>query len=268
MITIKSGIDYFPLDCQLDDKMELIEAEFGLKGFAIIVKLFQKIYGGEGYYCEWTNEVALLFGKNNGLSESAVSEIVNAAIRRGMFSKKHYEEYQILTSHGIQKRYLEAVSRRKSVSVKKEYLLITDAQIYKNVDISSKNVYKKPKNEYISKQSKVKESKVNNNTCSKDADALFETLWDLYPIKRGKGSVSKTQKEKLYKIGIDEMTRAINRYIAEQQEKGTDIKYYKQGSTFFNSGYIDYLDENYAPVTEENKKTQTIDELWGGFNAE
>ena len=56
---MKSGLEYFPLDVHLDEKFELIEAEFGLTGFAVIVKLFQRIYGGQGYYCEWTNEVAL-----------------------------------------------------------------------------------------------------------------------------------------------------------------------------------------------------------------
>ena len=48
------GIPYFPLDVYVDDKIRLIEAEFGLKGFAVIVKLYQKIYGGFGYYCEST----------------------------------------------------------------------------------------------------------------------------------------------------------------------------------------------------------------------
>ena len=31
---IKAGLDYFELDCHMDEKVELIEAEFGLKGFA------------------------------------------------------------------------------------------------------------------------------------------------------------------------------------------------------------------------------------------
>ena len=57
----KSGIDYFPLDVSMNDSMKLIEAEFGLKGFAVVVKLWQKIYGGEGYYCEWTEEVDFNF---------------------------------------------------------------------------------------------------------------------------------------------------------------------------------------------------------------
>lgn len=116
-------------------------------------------------------------------------------------------------------------------------------------------------------QENLRDNNTFNNTTN-NICAFFENLWELYPIKRGKGSVSKTQKEKLFKIGIDEMARAINRYITEQQANGTDIKYYKQGSTFFNSGYVDYLDENYAPITDEKQKTQTIEDLWGEFNAE
>ena len=57
----KSGLPYVPLDVTLDNKFALIEAEFGIKGFGVIVKLFQEIYGGQGYYAEWTDEIALLF---------------------------------------------------------------------------------------------------------------------------------------------------------------------------------------------------------------
>ena len=153
-------INYFPLNVHLDDKFELIEAEFGLKGFAIVVKLFQKIYGQQGYYCEWTEDVALLFGKNVGLGGDAVSEIVRAAIKRGIFDSELYDKYQILTSRGIQERYFEAVSRRKEVEVRKEYLLIKVDQIYKNVRILNENVNISSKNVNISEQKKVEESKV------------------------------------------------------------------------------------------------------------
>ena len=160
---MKSGIDYFPLDVSLDDKIELIEAEFGLTGFAVIVKLFQKIYGGQGYYCEWTNEVALLFAKRIGLGGSVVSEIVSASVKRGIFSESIFQKYSVLTSAGIQKRYLEAVSRRKKIPVKKEYLLLKCAQLPENVDISSENVCTNQKNDDTFKQSKVKESKVKES---------------------------------------------------------------------------------------------------------
>ena len=166
---MKSGLDYFSLDVHLDEKFELIEAEFGLKGFAVIVKLLQKIYGQHGYYCEWTEEIALLFSRNIGYCDdaekggNAVSEIVRAAIKRGIFDKTLYEKHGILTSEGIQKRYLEATSRRKEVSIKSEYLLLCNTQNFKNVNILSGNVCISSKNAYANKQSKVKESKVKES---------------------------------------------------------------------------------------------------------
>lgn len=155
----KDGLDYFPLDCQLDDKLKLIEAEYGITGFAVVVRLFQRIYGGKGYYCEWSNEVALLFAREVGLGGSVVSQILEASIRRGIFSKELFDKCEILTSHGIQKRYLEAVSRRQKVEIEKSYLLVDADNLSKNVYISSKNVYRNDKNVDISQQSKVKESK-------------------------------------------------------------------------------------------------------------
>ena len=79
---------------------------------------------------------------------------------------------------------------------------------------------------------------------------FFDQIWKLYPKKEGKGQVSLTQKKKLYNIGLEEMTRAIERY--KKAKEGTDRKYLQNGSTFFNSGYVDYLDANY-----EDKPIQT-----------
>lgn len=182
----KSGLDYFPLDVHLDAKFELIEAEFGLKGFGVVVKLLQKIYGGEGYYLEWTNEVGLLFSRHVGEGYELVSEIVAAAIRRGIFDRELFEKYGVLTSSGIQRRFFQAMSRRQRVEVKKQYLLFPDAQKYRNVyiitgnaDISNENgdIFKQSK----VKKSKVKESKTTTSTSNDNSDVvgvvrLFETI--------------------------------------------------------------------------------------------
>lgn len=159
----KSGIDYFPLDVNLNAKFELIEAEFGLTGFGVVVHLLQEIYGKAGYYIEWTEEVALLFARKVGLGGSVVSEIVEAAIRRGMFDKEKYDKYRVLTSKGIQERYFEAVSRRKTLEVDYNILLVNAAQILPNVDIRAKNVNILSENADISKQSKVEESRVEKS---------------------------------------------------------------------------------------------------------
>lgn len=151
------GIPYFPLDCQLDEKIQLIEAEFGLTGFAVVVKLLQRIYGGHGYYCEWTKDVELLFSAGLAGGGNSVSEIVQAALRREIFSKKLYDKYHILTSKGIQKRYFEAVSRRKKVEAIREYLLLDSVFSLPNVDILSKNAYISSEN--VSKTEQRKEEK-------------------------------------------------------------------------------------------------------------
>jgi len=163
MSTLKSGVDYFPLDVHIDDKLELIEAEFGLVGFAVVVKLWQKIYAGLGYYCEWNDEVALLFAKKNYVGGNVVSEILDASIRRGIFDKELYDKYGVLTSKGIQKRYLNIVKRRKKIEFFGEYLLISVPEDMENVYIKAKNAYINPENVNKSKQSKVKESKVKKS---------------------------------------------------------------------------------------------------------
>ena len=159
---LKDGGDYFPFDVALDEKFDLIEAEFGLTGFAVVVKLYQRVYA-RGYCCEWTNEVALLFGKSVNLGGNAVSEIVNAAVKRGIFDKDKFDRYQILTSHGIQSRYFEAVSRRKCVNVNRAYLLIDVTKILPIAHISWINDCNNPENECDNPQSKGKESKLNKS---------------------------------------------------------------------------------------------------------
>lgn len=120
---IKRGLDYFPLDVVMNDDVRLVEAEFGLPGFAVIVKLFQKIYGGDGYYCSWTNDIALLFAKENGISKDFAAQVVDCIIGRGIFDKGMYQRYGILTSHGVQMRYLEA-KRGDWSRIREEYRLL------------------------------------------------------------------------------------------------------------------------------------------------
>jgi len=155
----KEGLDYFSLDCVLDDKFRLIEAEFGITGFAVVVKILQLIYGGNGYYREWTNEVALLFAADNRLGGSVVSEIVTVSIKRGVFDANLFEKYGILTSHGIQMRYLEAAKRRKELKLIKQYLLVNADEIEINVNIKPIYVDINPVNDDINPQRKGEESK-------------------------------------------------------------------------------------------------------------
>ena len=70
----------------------------------------------------------------------------------------------------------------------------------------------------------------------------FERLWKKYPNKRGKGQVSDAKKKVLYQIGEEHIQRALKRYL-DGLEQDASWRKPQNGSTFFNSGYVDYLDE-------------------------
>lgn len=157
------GIPYFSLDCRFDDKLEEIEDMFGMKGLGIIIKLFQKIYGIHGYYCEWNDRVASRFANREAfVGVDVVREVVAAALRESknhesLFDKEMYTKYGILTSRGIQKRYLKAAKslKRKDIFPVLEYVIIPldDSDIGnsgKNADISGKSSENSGKNGDIS----------------------------------------------------------------------------------------------------------------------
>lgn len=154
------SLPYFPLNCVLDDKFSLIEAEFGLTGFAIVIKLYQRIYGGEGYFCEWNEDICMLFSRQVGEDKELIASVVEKAVERGIFSNSRLRNYQILTSRGIQRQYLSATARRKNVPLIEEYILLNFSELPSNVDIESLNVDSEALNVDRNTQSKVKESRV------------------------------------------------------------------------------------------------------------
>ena len=95
-----------------------------------------------------------------------------------------------------------------------------------------------------------------------DIDSFFDSLWQIYPVKKGKGQVSDAKRKKLYEIGEAEMHRAIHRYLTELK-KDADWRKPQNGGTFFNSGYVDYLDANFEPQERQpvNSSNKTADML-------
>lgn len=212
---IEEGLDYFPLDVNTDEKLDLIEAEFGLNGFAVIIKLYQWIYA-RGYYCKWTEEVALLFARKRcGVGGNVVSEIIAAAIKRDIFNKVLYEKYQILTSRGLQKRYFEAIARRVKINVIKQYLLVSVADFKDNVsknwvlvDINGANVNR-------NKQRKVKESK-GEESREKNIGILAEPEWREFVQMRK--SIKSPLTDGAIKRSLNKLEELAPKDIAKQKQ--------------------------------------------------
>ena len=162
----KENVDYWPFDVGLfqDRKFRLIRSEFGIKGAYIALELINMAYSENGYYAKFGEEDCLL------MSEGA---------------------FGVLTSHGIQQRYLRIIGKnRADVRFIKEYFLLdisderdVPANIRNKVTLLSsfptenpskptENPSKPTENpQSKGKESKVKESKVKEYAQSADESA-------------------------------------------------------------------------------------------------
>lgn len=112
-----TGILYFPVEVNLPENiaMELVEARFGLKGVAVVLKLLCKIYKENGYYLPWNPEQRALFSNKVGrdISEEEMQGIVDILVEKGFFDRELYGKQGVLTSAEIQEAWLDATKRRK-----------------------------------------------------------------------------------------------------------------------------------------------------------
>jgi len=134
----KQGIDYFPLDCQFDNNIEMLLIEKGANGLAVLISIWQMIYSNEGYYILDNKDLHLLIKRKIGVDINDVSDCINVCLSRNIFSEKLHKKHKILTSRATQKRYFDAAKKKKGVNVNKELLLI-DVSVYENLVYSNAN---------------------------------------------------------------------------------------------------------------------------------
>jgi len=104
---------------------------------------------------------------------------------------------------------------------------------------------------------RIKEIKNKNISFEQKADELFEELWAMYPRKKGKDKVSKKSKRAILDIGHDRMVECIENFLTET--KNREEQYLPYGSSFFNSGYKDYLPQDKPSATDNPDNLQFTD---------
>lgn len=212
-----------------DEKILMLRAEHGWTGYGIYWALVEMMFE--------SSDTSLSLSKIKGIAVSyniditLLQDVINTCITEGLFSK------------GDDTFWSESLRRRKG-----KYHEIK----LKRSEAGKKGMAKRwgtdsnvitEDNTVITKDNKGKESKVKER---KDIySSSFEEVWSLYPNKKGKGQISDTKKKEIFEVG-EEFKRCISRYVADVEERRKsfpELKY-QNGSTFFNSGYVDYLDRN------------------------
>jgi hypothetical protein len=235
------GVEYFPLNVNFinDLKVRKLLLSCGAQSIAVLIYLLSTIYKDEGYFVEIHEDEIDLIALDVNVTPEFVLEVINKACEVRLFDVNLYENFNILTSKGIQERYLKITERRKNSVVITQFNLINVYNNPVNVNINSVNVDNNPVNVYKSTQSKVKESKEKKSkvkslsndsvknvylTETEKRDCMNKRIYELY--LNGVGQISPTIKERLDDLvelyGMEHVIVAINTTI---ESGGSSIKY-------------------------------------------
>ncbi len=251
----KTGLEYFPLDVGFlrDKKVRLLRAEYGASSVVFVLYVLCKVYEGDGYYLTWDKDELLIAADELRESPQYISEVLQGCLSRSIFDSGVFQMFGVLTSAGIQRRYLRSCEKRDEIQIINRYWLLNIGE-KKDVPASIRdkvafigvfggknpvNSPENPVNSHGNPQSKVKESKVKESISPptphggiggdypKYKPEWFERFWVLYP-KHEKRIATITEWDKLRpnRKLCDIMANAIRRQakmVSWQKEGGRYI---------------------------------------------
>lgn len=198
----------------------------------------------------------------------------------------YFAELYEVTNTTIQ-NWLRALERKGYISrkriykegtkqIKNRYIRLFDTPTQNNLGTYPKNIKNPTQNNLRdSITSTITSTTTNNNKPSKPPKPVadrdhFESLWKLYPNKKGKESAWNSYKQSI-KAGAtdDEIKQGINNYLAEIKAKQTPKRYIKHGQTWFKQkGWQDEYDTTpEAPVNgRKTVQRETLPE-WAQDNS-
>jgi len=217
-----------------DEKILMLRAEYGWEGYGIFWVLIEMMFE--------STDTSLSHAKLKGIAVShniditLLQSVINTCITEALFISNGDQFW----SESLRKRKnkFQEIKAQKSEAGKKGMAKRWGSD---NTDITP---LKQSDNADITEDNKVKEIKEKKNIIiTLDEEKFFKECCGLYPNSKGQTSGSK--KKEIYKLG-ESFKKCISLYLADikaERENGFPTKQYKNRSTFFNSGYMDYLEE-------------------------
>lgn len=132
----KDGIDYFPLDTDFfraDKRIRSLLIKYGTDGISLLLYLYCDIYAN-GYYVVVDEDYIQAAVRELGMNENTIRQVLNYLLERSLFSDTLFQSVKVLTSPGIQRRFMMAVKervrkRRTPVIVEQDYWMVPESEI-------------------------------------------------------------------------------------------------------------------------------------------
>lgn len=161
---VKKGLSYFPMDIDIfqDIKVRKLIKYQGGKAFSVYAYLLCNIYK-DGYYMRWDNELPFIVSEITGYDEAYIHEVIKSCLNIGLFSKPLFEKEKVLTSKGIQERFMLVMKSSNRVSEISELNLVSSEEIQVSSEETMVNSGKLPISSESGTQKKRKEKEIKEN---------------------------------------------------------------------------------------------------------
>lgn len=242
---VKTGLDYFPSDVDYfgDMKIRRMLKACGPQSDAVFHYLLCLIYR-EGYFIQWTDDLYFLISDVTHVDEDLAEKIIKETLRVGLFDQAMLDRHKILTSRGIQKRYMQAMSQcRRKGSIAPKYNLLKVASeetgdISEETPITSEitivNSEVTAVNAEFSTQRKLNKIKENYNESKLNKITIenippgFLDFADMYPKKKGLWAALEAWNEVNAVEHIEEIMIALQSYIVSEDWQKQDGQFVQQ----------------------------------------
>lgn len=228
-----------------DMKIKRLKREFKGEGVAIHDYIVAEIFKDKGCYVICDDNLIFDVAEYWAVSESRVKEVINYCCHVGLFNKELLAKERVLSSKGIQLRFLlwSEQCKRKNYKVPEEYYLITE-----EIPKVTEEYIKRTEENDIVESNIVKNSRVS--ACAPAApnfDDVFlffkgNSEWDKLFCEEKTKLFMVEYSENFKKLKFDWESKAKKWIITEYEHKVGDGKREKK--------YPDYYDKNYASKLE------------------
>ena len=140
----KTGIDYYPLEVGFlkERRMHSLIKKYGSDAIAVFIHILNEGYENKGYYLILDADFYDFATDVIYITEDRIREIISQLCNKGFFQMMRFDGEMVLTSKGMQERFLNII---KSLRRKSEFHPIP--QIWLLQGTENINVCNNPKNE-------------------------------------------------------------------------------------------------------------------------
>lgn len=266
----KKGVEYRPINCYYDDSTKILISKFGLRGYAILQLVLNKLYLENGYYLKWTDDIIDLFAMEIKAPANVVKQVVDYLIERGLFDKEMYSKFSILTSEEIQQEYARITYKRVNQWHTPQYVIESVIKMCQNDGRLKQN--DSNLGEYDNKiqtEKRTAKEKESDSNSKSESDSISEpTPAQLLSQRLNKELKNKKLQIDVNEINLDLLCSAVleSDFLQKAPNLNVDwlIKHYNDviGGKYKN---ITTTSINNNPVAIR-QRTYTKDELENVFN--